>query len=510
MTARNAQSNRDVIPRWRSIRRTVEAGEFQRLVVARELDERQQHDLASARDEWLRHRDEVAASEFVGSALVAGEPSVAHEAAAYLLQSGSTPILQNLGMRAVDRSPTAGMEPNLERPSSETPATFFYERIARDKRRLKSDPRNAIAWTDLARRYTVLGQFDLAERALRAALQLAPSSRYVHRVAARFYVHIGRPDKAHALLLRQPRTVEDPWLSAAFLSAASIGGLPVGGLKRPRRLAEDDRFRAIERAELMSEIATIDFRGGADKKARQLFQRSLLSPTDNSLAQVEWASHALPTLEVPLEGLDVPYAAEALALAAGEKGEWETALRQAESWIDDQPFDTGAAAFASYVAAVGLERWAEAAAIAEMGLRARPGDLILTNNLAYSLAEEGRLLEAGKVLRRADASMGAAADRVALLATAGLIQFRLGEADSGRSLYRSAIERARRAGDQPLEAMARAMFAREELQQASPGDGLPPLLRSLEDFRRSIDQKGVLVCIDRALRLSEHVQPQGR
>jgi len=146
-----------------------------------------------------------------------------------------------------------------------------------------------------------------------------------------------------------------------------------------------------------------------------------------------------------------------------QDGEWEEALMQAEQWLDDQPFDTKAAVLASYVAAVGLERWRESAEAARLGLRASPGNPLLTNNLAYALIEDGQLDEATKAVADVELSDVSSSDQVALTATRGLLKFRRGEPMAGEALYQQAIDTAHRLNDRSQEAMARAMLLREKL-----------------------------------------------
>jgi len=260
---------------------------------------------------------------------------------------------------------------------------------------------------------------------------------------------------------------------------------------------DDDNFRPIERAELVSEVATFDLRSGTDRKAKALFLRSLATPTDNSLAQVEWASRQMPSLAVPLDEIDVPFAAEARARSAAAGGDWEVALSEGRSWLDDQPFDTEAAIHASYVASVGLERWTVSAELAEIGLRARPGNVLLINNLAYALAELGKLNEAAEQLARADLRSAGKTDRVAVMATGGLLEYRLGRFADGRERYRAAIEFARRSGERDAETMATAMFIREEVLSGQPDD-LETALSVAKALDREVSDPGVRRCVERS------------
>jgi tetratricopeptide (TPR) repeat protein len=456
-----------------------------------------------SRGRWLRSSDDISAGELIGGSLIAGEP-ILEDAAGFLAKQGRTTFLRGLGVRAIDQSATAGLAVTPDRPTNMGLEDFSFELIRRDKHRIRNDPRNAIAWADIARRYTVLGQFQHAERSLTVALGLAPSSRYLHRVASRFYVQVKRPDKAFHLLSAFPRTHDDPWLMAALLSIASVGDIRLRSIRSARRIADDTNFRPIERSELTSEIATFDLRAGADRPARKLFQQSLGQPTDNSLAQVEWASQQLPRLAVPLGDIDVPFASEAHALSAAEDGRWGDALVETDRWLEDQPFDTRAAVLATYVASVGLERWGYSIEVARLGLRSRPGHLTLINNLAYALIEDGQLEVAKPLLASVDLSTVRVGDRIALTATTGLLQFRQRNGVHGEELYQKAIDLAHRHSDRRQEAMARAMLLREKLRLYRSAENVEPLILSLRELTSIVKDKGVLLCIRRA----EQMLPQ--
>lgn len=493
---------RDVVPRWRGIARTLKAGEFQVRQIPRTLDEHHTAHLEEARARWESERSDDAAAEFVGSALVSGELRVAEKAAETLL-AHPVGAYRVLAERALGLGQIAAPEDELDAVDPTGFAVALYGKIANAKARLARDPRNALAWADIARYYTALGQFEQAERALRVARSLAPTSRYLLRATVRFLVHLGRERKALDLLKKSPRTREDPWLLAAAMSVANAAGLPPPGMKAAKRLLEDGRFRPIEQSELASELATVELGSGSDRRARSLFERSLADPTDNSLAQAQWASRRLTALEVRVEAVDVPFVGEARSRASAQVGNWSQSLEEGLCWLRDQPFDTGAAIHASYIASVGLEDWTTAKAISELGLQANPSDSILVNNLAYAQIQLGELEEAAARLSDSSLSPKDNGERVALTATRGLLLFRLGRAEAGRALYREAIDYARRLRQPDAELMAHAMLIGEELSAGTID--LDSLLRRASVLRESVHEAGVLLAIERSERLARRV-----
>jgi tetratricopeptide (TPR) repeat protein len=364
MTANFDTGDRDVVPRWRSVRRTIEAGEFQ-TCPPRSLDRNHEAQLRVFEEAWRRSPSRLTAVELVEASLVANAPERARSAADRLLRRDGL-----VGVMA--RRATTGDVPHpLPDTHGELPHRA-YQRIARTKQKLLANPRSAILWGDLARRYTSLGQFDQAKHALQVARILAPNSRYLLRSQVRFLVHVDRADEAVSVLQRHPRTLGDPWLMAALLSVSEQADRPLPGKKHIRRLLDDDGFRPIERSELASEAGTLELRSGATRMATRLLSAALTNPTDNSLAQVEWVSNRFDVLEVDLEQFAVPFPDEARTRSAVQAGKWEEALFYAEAWMDDQPFDAGAAVLGSYVASVGLEDWERAILTAQAGLLASP------------------------------------------------------------------------------------------------------------------------------------------
>lgn len=479
--------DRDVIPRWRSVRRTVAAGEFQRLQTPRELTEAHFDELARFEARWRSKPDVVSASEFASAAEVAGESERAVDAVDHVRNTA-------LGRRMLRGPDHFAVDGRPEIPDRES----LRIRVRTAKQQLSRDPRNAIAWADLARHFAALGQPEKAERSLRVARALAPSSRYLLRSMTKLLVHLDRADEAYQMLSASDRTRRDPWLMSALLATGSAAGRPVRDIKQARRVSEDGNFRPIERAELETELATFELRSGSDKKALAGFRRSLASPTDNSLAQAQWASTRMPKLELTASSFDIPFAAEAKALEAAEAGRWHDALAQAAWWLEDQPFDSDAATLGSYAAAVGLGEWDQAIRFAELGLRASPRDLTLLNNLAYARIESGDLDGAHAVLRTIPESD--ATDDVAISATRGLLGFRGGDVAVGRGHYARAIELSNGPTMRRVNSMARAMLIREELRSGTAID-LESLAAAASRLARSEPDPGVQSVLGRVFEI---------
>ena len=94
-----------------------------------------------------------------------------------------------------------------------------------------------------------------------------------------------------------------------------------------------------------------------ERRARKLFHRALIDPTDNSLAQVEWAAPMMTGLSVAQVDLSKPFAFEARARHAETTGAWREAAVNGLAWQTDQLFSIDAAMNVSHSLAVGLNDW---------------------------------------------------------------------------------------------------------------------------------------------------------
>jgi len=99
-----------------------------------------------------------------------------------------------------------------------------------------------------------------------------------------------------------------------------------------------------------------------------------------------------------------------------------------------------------------------------MGLLSSPEDVTLRNNLAFSLASLGEIGAAKGIVAQIIETKATESKEITLTATTAFIKFREGDAEIGRSLYRSAVDRFRQAHDHRGEAIAKFFWTQEERQ----------------------------------------------
>jgi Tfp pilus assembly protein PilF len=447
------EPDRRLLPRWRESRRTESA---ELATDAPEADFYDSTRFEEAKQDWLRERTVAHASELVGAAIVNRHTEEVREAAEQILREApQASNLHRLAQRALRGSEAS---PPLEEPPDKSRA-----RAAKLKRRLREDPRNAVALVDLAREYSVLGQSGQAVVVIDRAVALARDNRFVLRAACALFTHIGDHDRAIQLLRRSSASRHDPWLMAAEIAASEVAGRPSATAKGGQRLLKSGRLEPMQAAELAGALATEELIAGANRSAKKLFASALVDPNENTVAQAEWASEHLAGLPLEPRHFRVLNSFEARAREKRAAGKWAAALEEARGWLFDQPFSVAPAAFASYIAGTALDDQREAERLARMGLQANPKDRMLKNNLVVALAINGKVDEAFRVFKSIDPSVGDSARRATLLATAGLLRYRSGSPGEARKLYQQAIEILAAPGLERLKALAALYRAREEI-----------------------------------------------
>ena len=445
MTVLNTDANRTVIPRWRPYEL---ACQIERLDSAaprhpeeggvRHTDFLQRKIVA-----WESNRTLGHASDLVGAGLALGRKDEVTEAAKFLLKKdvNSTTWTKQLAENVLgDLGGAAIPEP--------VPLTSEHlgERIGRLRILLRAEPYDPITWADLSHSYACLGLGSQAERSMTVAQQLARYNRFILRSASRLWIHRGDVERAHSIVLTTERTHEDPWLMSAQIAIGSIADGRPKLINEARRMLTSGQFSPLQVSELASAVATLELSAGRTRRARRLFERSLERPTENSIAQAVWASRNYG-LQIRIRHHNLPNTFEAASWGHYQRGEWEDAVEQCEYWLSDQPFSSRPCILGSFLAGLVLDNHAKSRWFAERGLVAHPSNLVLLNNLAVALINLGDYTEAEKALTKAERERQTDRDRVVLLATRGLFEYRAGSIERGRQMYLDASAGARRMPD---------------------------------------------------------------
>jgi tetratricopeptide (TPR) repeat protein len=458
------KTNRKIIPRWRDFWTTAALGLLTPAVTYTEESQLPRASEIEAHEAWRLNHTLWHALDLVGSALVVGDisdPDVL-SAAKFLESKGRdcpAPARQ-----LVKRIVHPEEQPSLNVELSAISQSSLRVEIQAKRLRLGDEPRNAILWTDLARVYASLGNRTKAEHAIQMSRRLAPDNRFVICSAARFLVHIGDYEQALRLLRTTILSQSDPWIVAAEIGVSTFSAADPRFLKLGRRMVDSRDFSDFAKSELASALATIELNEGNRRAAKKFFKQSLTLPTENSVAQAEWASAQVGDLYPPATQPQVPRNYEARSLYGYRVGDWETARTNAEDWLNDQPFSSRPANVLSYLYSTILERHEEALEVLNFSLRSNPDDRSLINNKAFNLINLERLDEAETLLKRTDPKAIDDPAAITLIATKGLLLFRRGLPEIGRLLYLDAIDIAKRKDNGHYSAMAALRLALEELR----------------------------------------------
>ncbi len=335
------ENRRNIIPRWRDFQTTLALGELrssdplpgEQVEVEGSLDEQ----IA----DWQNNHSLSFATDLVGAGLVLGQSDHIQDAVDFILSpdSESTELQRRVARRAQDADFTSQSldKQEVSEQSAEELINRSEERVRKFRAQLRNGPRNPIKLVELAREYAILGSQDKAVRTMDIAVALAPANRFVLRSAARLFVHALEFDKAHYLLKRAPSLRYDPWLLAAEIAVSSVMDRTSSHIKTGMGRLDDTNFSPFELSELASALATVEMKTNY-KGARKLFRKALKKPTENSIAQAEWASRAVRSLAIEVEGFDAPRKYEALASSHFKDGDFDGAVNQGKNWILDQPF----------------------------------------------------------------------------------------------------------------------------------------------------------------------------
>lgn len=452
-------SNRKIVPRWRDSAVTIQLGELNAPVTISGGTLSDSNYLTKLAD-WQTHKSLRYAADLVSAAVVIGRHEEAKEAAEYLEGSGeaSTAILQ-LAQIVIDET----KPPDPFEAYSGIQKNDWME-IAATKLRVRADPENALAWIDLGRHYTNFGIVSKASKCIRVALTLQPENRFVLRSAARFYIHVNEAEHAFNLLYKSPATQVDPWLLSAEIATACVLDVSPRFVRVARKMIESGNHPLLHLSELLTALGTLDLMSGARRKARQLFERALLQPTENAVAQATWTIDKGIELNSDLLESKSELSHEAKSIKLFLASKWQESSKEGQKWLEDQPFSIRPAVHSSYVLSTLLEDYSRSIAILQKSLSANPRDPVLLNNLAFSYVHLGELEKAKGAFAKISRSSLNDRTEIPWTATMGLLHFRTNEPELGRQSYLRAISLAKEKSLPKLVALAAINLAREEFR----------------------------------------------
>jgi len=454
-------SNRTVIPKWKAPEKAIERDQPNDLILNRRK---------AALDKWhqkLLSTYKQAPSTYSANELF--ELSTIYQGDTKL----SKDILKDsLNLRNKFNLPKNEMkvsEPQISYLEVEDSLEATHDNSKKSVNKLKAllrnNPNVPFAWSELSRHYLVLGEPDKAKKSMQGAIQLAKNNRYIQRAATRLFVHLREPDRALHLLRSSPMVSKDPWLLSAEIATASQMNKTSTFISSARNILNSEQFGDYQKSELASALGTLEIEHGVTKKAKELFKKSLIAPTENSLAQAQWANNEGKIIIPDNAWRTQSY--EALTLIARQEGRWEDTLKECALWLKDEPYSIQAAILGSYLAfQPGAYRSAEQFATAGLLSENNNCDSInvmLLNNRAVAFSFQNKLEDAYADFEKAMA-LPDAKESAHLLATLGLIAYKNGDMELGTECYLKSIAWFHELKDKDSALLASMYFLREYIK----------------------------------------------
>jgi tetratricopeptide (TPR) repeat protein len=436
------RSSRNVIPRWREQRIALESGEVRslqrrdapKIIVDTEALEKEILEFNATPSLGI-------ATDIASNCVALGEEKRGREFAEFILKhrTEATDSAMRLAFWLLE---------DHDKPSEATENLLSPEKkIHKLRSYLRQHPHDAMTWLNLGLAYASVGLNPKAEFAIKMALKLYPHNRTILRVATRYFIHSRQQEVALKLLRSNAATEHDPWLIAAELSTASITPMSSEKQRPPkfaligRRMLKEGSFLPVHTSELAAAVATLEMNHGTKQRhVKQIFKQSLIDPTENTVAQVQWARTQdvgfAPDLQHRI--FDIPHLHEAKSWKFLAEGKLKEALDEYREWILDEPFSTMPIDHASFLCLV-LGDLVEALRLTESAKRIDPQNPLYYNNIAYYHAMNGSFDKAEESLRIANFLNPDARVKLFMHATEGLIAFGQGKPITGRKQYEATI-----------------------------------------------------------------------
>jgi tetratricopeptide (TPR) repeat protein len=461
---------RQVIPRWVTPTQAAQAGERSVANSPRALSMREQGWLSKLIQRFDEDSDINSATDLYLAQTVAGQiPS----------------------SRAAEIFRRSGPGRNFLKYSKHDPAPLSIKALSlgdirltlhKLKLRLRDNPHLALDWSELARHYTLIGQRDSAKRAMNIALHVSGPNRYIYRAAVRLFVHLDDFDGAAALIRRHPAYREDPWLLSAEIAVSAIRGKTSNQMSRALSLVKASGTSPRHIAELAAAVATVELSTGDIRQAKRLYSTSLISPNENTIAQVEWAHQK--DRKIP-HTTSIITSSEAMVWRAKGTQAWSNVVENCRSWLAAEPYSARPAMMGAFYVDITSRDFALMAEFATTGLVANPKNPTLLNDHAVALAYMGNIKEAIKQISAAINAIEHDAENIpVLLATLGLISVRGGAVEQGEALYLRSLDRFTDQKNRAAAVLAALHWTREEIRL---GYGeVPRLLASIKKAAKKL------------------------
>lgn len=477
-------SDRQVIPRWRSFPITKRLGELKIVNNSKNFSERvRQETFDNKIKKWNGNNNIFNASELIGSAVIYGHEGSVKDAAEYIVKykekvsNAALEIANNI----LNIKLSSGKEKNRI-----VKTDLIRSNIRLLKNSLNENPKDPISWMDLALAYTSIGKSKRAGRCVQSALHLGEENRFIIRSAARYFIHKDDVERAHELLKNSQIVKYDPWVMAAEVACSQAAKKSSKYALKAIKLLKNKEYHPSNITELASAVGTLEISSGGRRKGKNLIQKSLEIPSENSIAQASWLNQhdKYNPKDTDINGFNNSF--EAKVWYSYKEGDLEDSVIAAANWFKDQPFSSRPAIHGSFITACGFENYEKSKLFCEQGLMCNPDNPTLINNLVFALINQNNLNDAQKYISKYFNNNWMGEDQITWIATLGLYNYKIGNTQLARDLYEQTILQGRKKKFDRLERMALLYYANEELE-LNDKDAILVVKRAIEKNKKTKD-----------------------
>lgn len=450
-----------------------------------------------ARREWIEKPRLTSAIDLVAEAQIVKDFSSreARKAAKYILSKGAScsSLVRQLARYFLE-VPVSNWKEISEIPDRDG----CGREIGRLRRSVRDYAVNPIAWSDLSLCYATIGEEKKAKNAMRVAMGLAKDNRFILRSASRCFMHLKEPDKAVSILNKSGLCSVDPWIASAEIAISEATGMKSKCIGKAKDLVGNDSLTPFSRSELAASLGTVEMKSGSIKRGKKIMRQAIIKPTENALAQVEWAASIFKVDFDDIVKLNstVPASYEAITVHKYYDKKFKESLEACKKWGRFQFLSSRPIIHSMFVSSCILDNDLEAIKTFEEAFPAQKDSPLAMNNYAFALTRVGRTKEAMDTLGRCPIDRASPEDNLAIIATKGLIWFRKGNIEGGRRLYNNAVNGFERLENYSSAAIAKCFWAVEEKRIKSED-----AKARIREAKRAVEQYNVFQMEDLAKKL---------
>ncbi len=210
-----------------------------------------------------------------------------------------------------------------------------FEKISYNKKLLQFEPKDAATWMDQAINYFELGQKTKSFRCIESAITINKNSGFIVRNTSRLLSHFGEKNKAIQVLKKSDNYKYDPQILSAEIAFSQIEGRRTKGVDFGIKLLKENIYTEFQKSELYGAIGTMEYFNGSYKKSEDLFDKSLIDPTENSMVQSLWYKlEAIPEQKINI----FKDSSEVQAKNFYNEEDYLNALKFSNKWITEEKF----------------------------------------------------------------------------------------------------------------------------------------------------------------------------